>query len=420
MAVSAVLLPPLAFAQAAEAKPAAGAGVTPAEVVDALDLAVPLIAEAMPAASTDDADDAMIADDSGAYVEAPRDAARNVVIRPGDASGRSPSFSVRDIEVDDPQTFVARSPSEPEPTIGSASPEAVRDTPVIPRLRDDDTIGIAIPGGAHGRNGVQVKPGLTVYQGTDTSTSQAVQSSGDGAIRFLTVIGGPQAPTEFRFDLTLADGATAELQPDGSLIIQGSTSVDGTREPIVRIAAPWAVDARQNRLPVHFTVEGHVIVLHVAHTGAAYPVVADPELFFFHRFSPASPGASGGSLSGASVGLFEAQVDYRNMSRLTMQWSFRLSYRQQQACSYHRVSEFARAAVFGRMTRYQDGHPNESCDYRFHSSMSKYTYADDRFLPTTHYLRGRIGMPLSLWVSLQFQVGPRTVRQIHVYADYIL
>ncbi|WP_162137443.1 MULTISPECIES: hypothetical protein [Frankia] len=52
--------------------------------------------------------------------------------------------------------------------------------------------------------------------------------------------------------------------------------------------------------------------------------------------------------------------------------------------------------------------------------MSKYTYADDTVFPMTHYLRGRIGMPLSLWVSVQFQIGPRSVRQINVYADYVL
>ncbi|CAJ61222.1 hypothetical protein FRAAL2575 [Frankia alni ACN14a] len=80
----------------------------------------------------------------------------------------------------------------------------------------------------------------------------------------------------------------------------------------------------------------------------------------------------------------------------------------------------SRPCWFKRQTRYQDTHSNTSCDYTFHSSMSKYTYADDTVFPMTHYLRGRIGMPLSLWVSVQFQIGPRSVRQINVYADYVL
>lgn len=193
----------------------------------------------------------------------------------------------------------------------------------------------------------------------------------------------------------------------------------GRRLPISRVAAPWAVDADSRALPVRFVVDGTDLVLHVEHAGAAYPVTADPELFFFHYFSPASPYAAGGSMYGTSVGRFTSQVDYRNMSRLTMQWGFQLSYAQRSACSYHQVQQFARAAVNGRQTRYSDYHA-VSCDYTFHSSMSSYTYADDRFFPTTHYLQGYIGMKLSQWVSLQFPIGPRTLRQINVYSDYVL
>jgi hypothetical protein len=264
------------------------------------------------------------------------------------------------------------------------------------------------------------EPGLVVYQNTAASTSQAVQTAADGATRFLSILNGPNAPTEFRYDLSLPSGAVIEPQTDGSLIVWGRVDLDGGKSPLARIAAPWAYDAQRKAFPASFTVDGHAVVLHVNHAGATYPVVADPELFFFHYYSPSSPYAEGGSLYGNSVGKFTSQVNYADMSRLTMQWGFQLSFTQRNACSYHKAAEFARAAVFKRMTRYQDGHPNTSCDYQFHSHLSKYTYADDVVFPTTHYLRGRIGMPLSLWISVQFQIGPRSVRQINVYADYVL
>jgi hypothetical protein len=358
----------------------------------------------------------------GAHVQAPLDPDQMVVLAPDDATTSPFHATVRDIEVDDPAAVLSVPTVEESmtgyPAIPPDPPTAAELTASPPSVASR-TIGVTIPDSANGGHGIVAEPGLTVYPSTDDSTTQAVQSAADGAVRFLTVLDGPNAPTEFPYELALATGSIIDPQEDGSLVVFAPPASDGSRSPIARIAAPWAYDSQHHALPAWYTVNGHTVVLHVTHAGAAYPVVADPDMFFFHRFSPASPYAEGGSLN-SSIGRFTSQVDYRNMSRLVLQWGFQLSYSQRNACSYHKASEVAHAAVFNRMTRYQDSHPNSGCDYTFHSSMSKYTYADDRVLPTTHYLRGGIGMPLDLIVIVQFQIGPRTIRQVQVYGDYIL
>ncbi len=43
---------------------------------------------------------------------------------------------------------------------------------------------------------------------------------------------------------------------------------------------PWAVDANDQQLPTSYAVEGNVLVQRVDHSGAAYPVVADPKVTY--------------------------------------------------------------------------------------------------------------------------------------------
>lgn len=405
-----------------------GSGAHPAEVLAALEQTVPTVADSSTSLSGSDADSVMVAEGAGARVDVPRDSSEPVVITPVNETSVPLHASTRDVAVADAPAAAEQLPDgmpavEPvatpaEEDLEAAVPEAT--DPVEPPPLEQRTIEVTVPGASEAQAGVQAEPGLAVFEGSDDSTSQAVQSSADGATRFLTIIDGPDAPQEFRFELGLAPGVTLSPQDDGSIVLLAPESDDLRRLPIARIAAPWAVDANKRDLGAQFSIDGHAITLHVDHEGAAYPVTADPELFFFHYFSPLSPSAVGGSMWDNSVGLFTTQIGYRDMSRLSMQWGFKLSHAQQRACSYHRVSQFARASVNGRMTRYNDDHSNEACNYQFHSSMSKYTYADDRWFPKTHYLRGYIGMKLSLWVSLQFPTGPRSVRQIHIYADYVI
>ncbi len=60
----------------------------------------------------------------------------------------------------------------------------------------------------------------------------------------------------------------------------GLTITDGQGQPLYSVAAPWAVDANEQRVPTSYVVEGDVLVQRVDHSGAAYPVVADPKVTF--------------------------------------------------------------------------------------------------------------------------------------------
>lgn len=50
-------------------------------------------------------------------------------------------------------------------------------------------------------------------------------------------------------------------------------------EEIGAIGEAWALDANNQKVPVHYSVEGTTLLMHVRHIGATYPVVADPSLY---------------------------------------------------------------------------------------------------------------------------------------------
>lgn len=210
----------VAYADSGPAAPTAG------DVTSAIDQAAPAVAaETTDAAIHTDADSAAVTTTAGTTVDIPKDPADPVVL----------------------------------------------DTPSGPPL------SITIDGADTARDAKRTSDGTVVYQGTDEQASTAVQPTDNGGVRFVTVIDGPNAPTDYRFDITLPDGAALEEaatptgEPDGSLEIVG-----GDGSTLSRIPAPWAKDASGHDIPVAYTVEHSTIVMHVNHADAAYPVVADP------------------------------------------------------------------------------------------------------------------------------------------------
>lgn len=113
--------------------------------------------------------------------------------------------------------------------------------------------------------------GTVVYTGTDEQASTVVQPTSDGGVRFLTVIDGPDAPTEYRFDMNLGENQRIVPMESGGFEIH-----DQDDNFLYSIDAPWAKDANAAAVPVSYGLEGTTIVMHVDHTAAAYPVVADP------------------------------------------------------------------------------------------------------------------------------------------------
>ncbi|MGG7464985.1 MULTISPECIES: hypothetical protein [unclassified Plantibacter] len=113
--------------------------------------------------------------------------------------------------------------------------------------------------------------GLLLYE-QSTSFSYAFSDAALGRTAGYSIMFDATAPSEFRYAIRIGDtDASLELAEDDSVHVLGP---DGTMANIV--LPPWAVDANGHSVPTSYSVEGNVLVQHVNHAGAAYPVVADP------------------------------------------------------------------------------------------------------------------------------------------------
>ena len=101
------------------------------------------------------------------------------------------------------------------------------------------------------------------------------QKSGRGA-RGLVIIDNDRAPTEYRFPLGLAAGVRPHLASDGGVDLlaegKGATALVGRIEPA------WAKGSDGRSVPTRYTLDRDTLVQTVDHRGAAYPVVADPNM----------------------------------------------------------------------------------------------------------------------------------------------
>lgn len=139
--------------------------------------------------------------------------------------------------------------------------------------RDGQRIRIAITGAADDRIATVIRPSLRVFVGVDTETDVLAQTTPTG-VRFITVVHGPGAPTEFRFPLGLGDGLALDAAPSGGYDVvherYGAT--------VGRFHAPWGYDSLCRPVSADYRLEGSTIVMTVRHqeADALYPVVADP------------------------------------------------------------------------------------------------------------------------------------------------
>ncbi|MFJ2543057.1 DUF2599 domain-containing protein [Microbacterium sp. NPDC087589] len=98
----------------------------------------------------------------------------------------------------------------------------------------------------------------------------------EGSALFAIVIDDKHAPSQYRFDFDVPDGASATVQEDGSVAF---LAADGAF--VAGVAAPWALDNNEGDVPTWFTVEGDAVVQHVDLSEVEsdeFPVVADPWL----------------------------------------------------------------------------------------------------------------------------------------------
>lgn len=147
--------------------------------------------------------------------------------------------------------------------------------------------------------------GRAVYTNSNKQSSSVVQAVGDST-QILTVIEGSSAPSAYTFGFDLKPGTELIEGTDGAILIAQGDLIVG------EIAAPWAVDANGRQVPTSYEIVGSSITQKVNHTGAAYPVVADPSVSFgvfvyvkFNRSETSSIAgiADYGSLVSAACGL---------------------------------------------------------------------------------------------------------------------
>lgn len=137
--------------------------------------------------------------------------------------------------------------------------------------RDGQRIHIGIDCSGGDQLPTVLRPSLRVFVGVEVDTDIVAQTTSTG-VRLLTVLHGPDAPTEFRFPLSLADGLGLEAMPSGSYDVvhlrYGAT--------VGRFYNPWACDSMFRPVKADYVLDGAAMVMRVQHPGSFYPVVADP------------------------------------------------------------------------------------------------------------------------------------------------
>ena len=174
------------------------------------------------------------------------DAADNVRVSPEVVVGRESGTLTRlPSDVEDPIAFVTES--------GIAS------TIGLPDNADLDEDGVVHP------------DGTVTFSGDEFGL--ATRTAEGGGVQTMITLSGPEAPTEYHFDLGVPQGTTYEFLPDGSFraVLSDGTVVGG-------LSAPWAFDAAGSRVPTHYVVTDDGVTQIVDHASGSfvYPILADP------------------------------------------------------------------------------------------------------------------------------------------------
>lgn len=128
---------------------------------------------------------------------------------------------------------------------------------------ETDVVGVPMEGGA-----------AVVYGRTSDHYAYAVTGEGSAANAGYVVIHDQDAPEDYTFTITGGgEPANLETAEDGTVLVK-----DAGGAVLNALQAPWAIDASGRALPTSYTVDGAVVIQHVEHKGADYPVVADPRL----------------------------------------------------------------------------------------------------------------------------------------------
>lgn len=169
--------------------------------------------------------------------------------------------------------------TEPSPAAGFST-EVVPETTTVVTSAGAVSAGITLPGAVS--SSALVDPG-TLPDGLFDGAGEPVLTTtlGDAAISSYATKKGTQtlirvdsadAAHEYRFPLSLPAGASATVEPDGSVaVISAAGDLLGGYE------IPWAYDALGSPVGTSFTLDGNTLVQTVEFDEAtAFPVIADP------------------------------------------------------------------------------------------------------------------------------------------------
>jgi hypothetical protein len=306
-------------------------GGDPAQVVSALD-AVPSVVDASSdAATTSDSDSAIVAQVNGATVDIPRDPSAGVTLTPTDAlpvnvsvpgadqasdastvdngivlyqnTGQSADVAVQvvpsSVLAAVPDATPADSTAPTDATTGTdttttsdtttttdtttvtdttSDPSAPADQPA-PATDPQPGSSPAGPAADDSPSPAATVPDASAPTGDDSGLhlfsaaddSPAASSDAPGGVRMMTILQGPDSPTDYTFQLAVPGGGQIVETGDGGYLVE-----DSTGNSVAAVLAPWGRDGNGDAVPVTYTLDGASVTMHVDTTGAAFPIVADP------------------------------------------------------------------------------------------------------------------------------------------------
>lgn len=169
---------------------------------------------------------------------------------------------------------------------GKDDPVLEEPLPLQVSMASDPATGVSLSGGvrldiglpAGGRRAVN-EPGveLGIYPGVDNGVSSAVQVDASAVSIYAVLWKTPTRP-EIPYPLNL-HGAVLEPTDAGGYELVRDGQVEATLQP------PWAEDADGDEVPTSYRLDGRTLVQELDLRDASYPVVADPRIENYKRFT---------------------------------------------------------------------------------------------------------------------------------------
>lgn len=180
----------------------------------------------------------------------------------------------------------------------------------IPRDAGDDIsveldgaeIGIGLPQINSSNGSTRLTDGTIVYPSNQSSANAVIPL--ENGVQLLTTISNQNSDDRFTYDLSLPPGYRVQLVEYGAEIVNEAGQV------LIKIPAPWAVDAAGAHIATHYVTDGMSLTQIVDHKRTAdvvYPVVADPTYFW-----------------GGQVWLNPKQVNNAQIAALLLTFGFRV------------------------------------------------------------------------------------------------